>query len=259
MTEHLDSYISTANTYGDLPWSKLYKDTSSTSDWNKYNKIKYLFHGIETSNNTTYMQSKGLDLERVESTYEINNIVDTAVTHYRNSTYDLKETCWTYGSAWTAPIVPPGERIRQMIRERIAPAFHRNRTALGLSHDIREKRARGTLRRIIGEEKFRRFIRDGFITVVSKTGLTYRIFPGHGITEVYARGIMVERFCVVLTGQFPPTDELLMRYLLILNDEGEFTKSARKQGIRSCKPVTMRINPVQRSLPDLWAEIKQVA
>jgi hypothetical protein len=118
------------------------------------------------------------------------------------------------------------------------------------------------LRRIIGEQAFRKFLRDGFITVVPKSGLTYRIYPGHGITEVYDRGVIVERLCVVLRGNFPPTDSLLMRYLLILNDEGEFSQYAVKHRIYvstgSDLTVTMDAGK-NRRLTELWADLRKVA
>lgn len=187
----------------------------------------------------------------------IYEFIQGATNYYSEHKYDLTANCQAYGSSWTAPVITPSERMRQILASRSAPAFHRGhkRAALALPTDLREIRARATLRRIIGEDKFRRFMRDGFITVVSKTGLTYRVFPGHGITEVYNKGTMVDRLCVVLKGQFPPTDELLMRYLLILNDEGEFSKHARKQGIYTGKVANLKM-PEQQSLPELWADMK---
>lgn len=158
-------------------------------------------------------------------------------------------------SSWRPVIKTPSERMREILRSRHAPAIIRgkNRTSVVFSSDIREQRARQTLRRIIGEKSFRRFLKDGFLSVTPKSGLVYRIYPGHGITEVYDRGIMVERLCVVLKGNFPPTDSLLMRYLLILNDEGEFSKYAIKHSIYSDAVIKL---PVVRSLVEEWSSLK---
>lgn len=153
------------------------------------------------------------------------------------------------------PFIAPGERMRQMIRDRMSPAI-RVRKMMPMKIDEREVRARQTLRRIIGEQAFRKFIRDGFITVVPKSGLTYRIFSGHGMTQVYDRGIMVDRLCVVLQGQFPPTDSLIMRYLLILNDEGEFSKYAVKhQVLQNKRKLVFPAQEVQ-PLVEAWAKLK---
>jgi hypothetical protein len=88
--------------------------------------------------------------------------------------------------------------------------------------------------------------------------LTYQIFPGHGITAVYDRGIMVERLCVVLAGKFPPTDSIIMRYLLILNDENEFRKLAIPHGVTQARrhKVTPRSIQAERSLVEIYRELK---
>lgn len=164
-----------------------------------------------------------------------------------------------YGTSWrTVGYVrkAPGERMREILRLRSAPAILRRRQSLVTATDMREIRARSTLRNMLGDKFFRKFLRDGFITVVSKSGLTYRVYPGQGMTEVYDRGIMVERLCVILKGNFPPTDELIMRYLLILNDEGEFSKFAiHSRGIQR----SVKLVPQIKRLPELFAELKEVA
>lgn len=99
-------------------------------------------------------------------------------------TYQIREPYAQYykdswdGIKW-APPKTPEERLREMIQKRMAPVVivrGRKRESLSFARDEREKRARETLRRIIGEQAFRRFIRDGFITVVPRSGLTYRIY-----------------------------------------------------------------------------------
>lgn len=192
--------------------------------------------------------------------YSVRYEGNTTTNSYITNSYITNNLTWDTSNDYTrwcvsaVPIVP-GDRIRQMIRDRMGPAIHRSRTSLSIAMDVREERARQTLRRIIGEQAFRKFIRDGFITVVPKSGLTYRIYPGHGVTEVYDKGIMVDRLCVVLKGNFPPTDSILMRYLLILNDEGEFSKYAIKHTVWDRKPTKL-VLPDQAPLTEEWAKLK---
>lgn len=129
-------------------------------------------------------------------------------------------------SGWIHQPKTMAERIKEVIAFRNAPAFIRNRKALDRPSDIREVRARETLCRVIGEEKYRRFLVQGHVTARAKSGLVYQIFPGQGITNVYDKGKKVERLCVVLRGDFPPTDSLIMRYLMILNNEENFRSYA---------------------------------
>ena len=164
---------------------------------------------------------------------------------------------------WTdVPVraLTPQERLRDMIKSRMAPTIITSRRKpMPMEVDEREIRAREMLCRFIGPQLFKRFLRDGFITVVPKSGLTYRIYPGHRMTEVYDRGVMVERLCVVLNGRFPPTDELVMRYLLILNDEGEFSQYAIKHGANNWNGPSISIKGGAFGLVEAWQKMKAVA
>lgn len=123
------------------------------------------------------------------------------------------------------------ERFSEIIKSRCSPNILTKRKTLQLTSDIREQRARETLKRIIGQQKFIGFIKHGFISVKGKSGLVYQIFPGSGITHVFDKGNLIERLCVVLKGNFPPTDSLVMRFLLIINNEQQFRSLSIKHSI----------------------------
>ena len=142
------------------------------------------------------------------------------------------------------------EMLREIIHNRVFPGIRASRLPLLSTADQREIRARETLRRVIGDKKFMLYIKHGFISVRSpKSGLTYQIYPGHDFTRVYKNGNMIERLCVVLSGRFPPTDSLITRYLMILNDEAHFRNLAVKHSIFN----TTRTPPVRdpRSLAEI--------
>lgn len=234
-TDHISNKIS--NKYIDGAFTQIINHTCNASsvnasvygdksNWYQFNTNSSLFYG--TGN-------------WIDSPYEDSTDNQTFLHDYYNK---------------PAIIVSPGDRLRKIIQARMAPRFHRRRRSLSTAMDIRERRARQTLRRVIGDQAFRKFMRDGFITVVPKSGLTYKIRPGHGMTQVYDRGIMVDLLCVVLQGDFPPTDSLLMRYLLILNDEGEFCKYAVKHAVSSPIPVPA-VFPMEESKPltEEWAKL----
>ena len=167
-----------------------------------------------------------------------------------------------YGDAsnivWTStPKKTPAERLKEILNSRMAPGVLTNCRPLGLSKDIREIRARETLFRVLGEEKYRDFVRRGSVSVRAKSGLVYQIFPGHDFTKVYGNGKMIDRLCVVLNGDFPPTDSLIMRYLMILNNEQQFRSYANKHGAQA--PLVVAQQPDQRSLAEIFRELKKVA
>lgn len=152
----------------------------------------------------------------------------------------------------------PETKLREMIRARQAPILLGTRKPAPQRIDERERRARDTLRRLIGEAQYRRFLSHGFITARGKSGNVYQIFPGPGMTRVYAPdGRPIEKLCVILRGNFPPTDELITRFLLILNDEEHFRSLANVSSHHPAKPAIKR--PDLRSLPDIFASYKRQA
>lgn len=155
------------------------------------------------------------------------------------------------------PIETPAEKLRNLLRKRHVPNFIRNLRTLDKPRDIREERARETLCRVIGEQKYRDFLRKGFVSVKAKSGLVYQIFPGQNFTKVYKMGVQIERLCVVLQGNFPPTDSLIMRYLLILNNEEMFRGYANVH-LAEVKRNHSLITD-KRSLVEIFAEYKNAA
>lgn len=152
------------------------------------------------------------------------------------------------------------DRMQKIIQNRYSPAIiihNSKRQPLSLPADIREQRARETLKRVVGDIKFSNFLRNGFISVKAKSGLIYQIFPGHGITSIYDQGKMTERLCVVLQGDFPPTDSLIMRYLLILNNEQQFRSLAIKHSVHS-QPIAIAKQEV-KSLSEIYKDLKKSA
>lgn len=149
-------------------------------------------------------------------------------------------------------------KISQIIKDRCSPNIvirqNSKRNPLPMTSDVREQRARETLRRVIGEQKFINFVKNGFISVKGKSGLVYQIFTGHGITHVFNQGELVDRLCVVLQGKFPPTDSLIMRYLLILNNEQQFRNLSIKHSITTTK--TELKSKKCKSLLEIFKETK---
>lgn len=187
----------------------------------------------------------GTPLQAIEAVDWTVNYTPTTGAELRASFFGNLPEYNFGGVMWPAPDefnefkpAEPETRLRQMIRSRMAPAAVRHRdvfkspTRPGLSpsDDFRELRARETLAKLIGEEKFRRFVRDGFVTLKAKSGRVYQIFTGGNFTRVYLNGTEENRLCVVLKGQFPPTDSVIVRYLMLLNDEEGFRKQAVDQG-----------------------------
>lgn len=234
------------------------------------------------------------DYDNYKLTWYTNSDATRAyLKKYNNNVYDPKYSQWILGDEWTAtsstytptwepltyttgstvtsdgfytinptwekaPPLSPQARLREIIRSRIAPATRR-RKHLQPADDIREVRARETLCRVVGRQQFQSFLRNGFISVRAKSGKVYQIFPGHGMTRVYKNGKPVEMLCVVLAGNFPPTDELIMRYLLILNDEAKFRGYANVSRFARDRSLDDIVDHKPDSLPGLFRKLKGAA
>jgi hypothetical protein len=219
-----------------------YAPTSATSVVIDYSRPIYridgkVYHNNEWRDNTCY--------ETGNTWYETSGVCGTSTS----------QPLYTY---LRQRIKTPQEVLREIIVQRHAPGIVvvESKRPMSMNVDIREKRARETLSRLIGQERFSRFLKQGFISAKNrKSGKVYQIFPGSGITKVFENGNLTARLCVVLKGNFPPTDSLIVRYLLALNDEDKLWSLAIKHNINS---HVRSINVADsRSLIEIYSELKQ--
>ena len=117
-------------------------------------------------------------------------------------------------------------------RQALLPSAGATRFGLRQTNDIAELRARQLLKSLIGGEMFRRYLKDGFISITSPvTGLVYQIFPGHKNVVVRDKGTRASSCCIVFKdSKLPPTDWVIMRMSLILADEQMFYQKANVYG-----------------------------
>tara|TARA_Y100000310_G_scaffold345405_1_gene464599 strand:- start:6539 stop:7267 length:729 start_codon:yes stop_codon:yes gene_type:complete len=180
-----------------------------------------------TSNSSTITMKNDF----TDYNYKYKYIIKSSIINYFNNAYSTSSSSYDTWIDWSPKFrvpVDPHRRLRDMIRARQAPRIivPAHRRPMPVPEDDREVRARETLHRVLGEAKFRQFLAKGFVTVRADSGLVYQIFPDSKMTHVFDQGKHIETLCVVMQGNFPPTDSLIMRFLLILNDESEFRKIA---------------------------------
>lgn len=251
----------------DTGWNSGWATTATTCD--VVQKIKYQW----TSNSCTSATSGQYFPRTIEystvSSATLGSIWTTKVRGTASTYYNEWECAPTFVTADTpnwkfnykTKEETIKERLSKIIQSRHSPGIvvkDSKRTPLRVPMDVREQRARETLRRVIGDQKFVNFIKHGFISVRANSGLVYQIFPGHGITKVFDQGNLVERLCVVLKGDFPPTDSLIMRYLLIVNNENQFRSLAIQHSINQSNASHL-IGTDDRSLTEIFKELKQAS
>jgi len=82
-----------------------------------------------------------------------------------------------------------------------------------------------TLREMITEKEYRRFIKYGFICVEGESGKTYQIFRRAAHIKVWQDGKKIEEICVSLRDKnIPLTDKLIAFKAMIETNEEDFKK-----------------------------------
>ncbi len=82
-----------------------------------------------------------------------------------------------------------------------------------------------TLREMITETEFRKYMVHGFILVRGASGKVYQIFRNDAHTKVWYKGQLIEEVCVRIADyRIPPTDNLIAFKTLIEINEEDFRK-----------------------------------
>jgi len=115
----------------------------------------------------------------------------------------------------------PKEAKRAKFRINLAPKASRG-TITGQTPA--EQVARETLREIITETEFRRYMRYGFIMVKARSGEEYQVFQNKSHTRVWKNGEIVREICIRLKTEVPSTDNVIAFKTMIETDEQEFEK-----------------------------------
>jgi len=126
------------------------------------------------------------------------------------------------GNGFTVRVVHPvfAHRARSGL---VINVRTRSKPIAGISDD--EWRAIETLREMISEQEYRRYIRDGFISVLGKSGRVYQIFRDTGHMRVWFDGKLLEEICVTLKDKkIPQTDRVISMKTIIETSEDDIKK-----------------------------------
>jgi hypothetical protein len=102
-----------------------------------------------------------------------------------------------------------------------------------------ELKARETLREMITESEYRRYIANGFIMVKAASGLWYQIFnksAGYHVRS-YKDGKPFESLCIHTDAQCPPTDHVINMKVLAEIDEEALRKGANITSLAQRNPA----------------------
>jgi len=224
--------------------------TSATGKIYNYNTAGSIEYDLGTSSNDTYVQlNTKISGNVIWNTPNNNQYVwatsidlDLSASAIKNDySTDMQVNPVTWVNSEYLYIKPPTKKelFQQMLKQKLAPQILFKRNGLSIPLKDPEKRARETLKEIIGEQRFNRYLKHGFLTLKGQSGLIYQIFPGQQMTQAWKNGQLLERLCVVFVdSSLPPTDSVIMRMLSILDSEEEFRKRANVFPIADCSYIT---------------------
>lgn len=89
-----------------------------------------------------------------------------------------------------------------------------------------ERVALETLREMVTEREFRKYLKYGFVLVPGESGAVYQVFRNRSHTKVWKGGKLIEEVCVRIKSSenVPPTDNVIALATMIRADEDEFKK-----------------------------------
>ena len=119
--------------------------------------------------------------------------------------------------------VSPRDKKRESLKSNLV-IISKSRGELPRQIESNERVAMESLREVVSEKDFRRYLKYGFITVPGKSGAMYQVFRNAGHTKVWRDGKLVEEICIHIKNEFktPLTDRAIAFKAMIEADEEEF-------------------------------------
>lgn len=112
-------------------------------------------------------------------------------------------------------------QIKQIMKTNLLIKNNSRHLILGKNVSSQEEKARETLRDLISERDWRRYLTNGFVIVKAPSGKFYQIFNDQRHVKVYQKGVLTAEICIHTHSdtKCPPTDHILNLMFLVQNDE----------------------------------------
>ena len=151
--------------------------------------------------------------------------------HLYNSSYWGPSTLGVFNASYTnysnySTIIEPTKKdlFRSKIHFNLTPKSHSRFSDL-MNIKKNEQIALETLREVLTEVEFRKYLKYGFVLVKGKKGDTFQIFRNKSHVKVWRDGQLIEEICVNLKDRsIPATDKILAFKVAIECDEEDFKK-----------------------------------
>jgi hypothetical protein len=139
------------------------------------------------------------------------------------------------------PELSKAERFRERLRSQMDPAL-RSRSDPNQFGNVAQNEivALQLLKSMVSTDRWRKYLKHGFVDVVGRSGLVYQITRGKSHVRVFRQGERLAELCVVLKNRhaMPPTDEVITRMLIAESDESDLWRRANVYGLKHPRPQT---------------------
>jgi len=151
--------------------------------------------------------------------YELTSQYSTPSTYYVNDYYHITNRQYDdnlYLNYQTPPVVLKRQKLKNnliiIVKSRACPLNNVPNN---------EWVAMQTLREMITETDFRKYLKYGFILVKGSSGKVYQIFQSKSHIKVYSKGVLIEEICVrIKDSKIPNTDSVIaFKTILEANEE----------------------------------------
>lgn len=215
-----------------------------------------------TSASGTYddMPSTCVEYDAVRHTYyqtlDVDVDVDScASTCDVNVTQDIYEAqlnaTWTVGDVETDYVQYNQNKLKYAVKQAVRSNLlirTNSRSKIGnIELTPQELKARQTLRDIISEKEWRRYITNGFIMAKGQSGKFYQIFIDRSHTIVWESNEKIKELCIVAADGCPPTDHVITIKTLVELDEKSVWDGANLHELRKeyTPPTNSKVNLIE--------------
>jgi len=190
----------------------------------------YYWADCTASTNQEYTVGSYITVGATTASWITNIVYNNSTTNGYVYTTPWEQDATTAYAAANITWLPPTARMLKLekLKNQISDHTIYRRIGVGKAGNVAEERSRESLKAIIGLDRYKKYLKDGFVMIHSPLGKFYQVFPGHKMTEFKEDGkVTKERLCIVFKDKdLPPTDVLIMRMMMILGDEEGLRKIA---------------------------------
>jgi len=147
--------------------------------------------------------------------------------------------------------------MQSIIKKNISVSIMPSRQEiLTIQGSIAEMKARESLRDMLSEKEWRKYLTNGFVMVLGNSGKWYQVFNKQKHLRVYEKGKFIKELCIHTdASECPPTDHVLNMKIMIECDEQAVWDNSNLYEPK--KKVDKFIEEENNNILDLFSKLKK--